>query len=230
MTTVSKTISSNKQYQLIDLNGELINFKIDYIIESTDNKPFEVSIVSQEHLDDNRPINYNNSENGKIIGTLENINNIRENYYIVLKSNEEVEVNIIINRNKLSAPTTDVDFELKSKENSFVYKYGYVIFIVIILIGFGVYYYKYIYNQNTSVSTSVISMTNIDNKVSTPQPNIDNKVSTPPNINTESYTPTSSIHTFRSSSEASSPASERSDISNGCRQAINELMSRCIDL
>lgn len=242
MTTVSKTVSSTKQYQLIDLNGELVNFKIDYILESTDDKPFDVSIVSQEHLDDNRPINYKKSENGKIIGTLENVNNVKENYYIAIKSKEEVEVNITINRTDIPAPTTEMDFELKEKKSGFIYKYGYIIFIVIMLIGFGIYYYMYIYKPDPSIpkpdviepkidiDTKSLQADNVipDIKVLT-TPKIDKIPTPPPKIDTKSYTPVSSIHSVRSS-EASSPASERSDISESCKNAINELMSKCIDL
>jgi len=245
MTTVSKTISSNKQYQLVDLNGELVNFKIDYMLESIDSKPFETSIVSQEHLDDNRPIKYKKSENGKILGSMENKNNMKDNYYIAIKSDEEVEVNVTITRTEIPAPTTEMDFELKEKKNSFMYKYGYIIFIVIMLIGFGVYYYMYIYNPTTSVSKPDVVVSKIDTvdvksiqvddipkpdvNISASLPKLDNKSPTPPPLDTKSYTPVSSIHSVRSS-EASSPGSERSDISEGCKNAINELMSKCVDL
>ena len=244
MTTVSKTISSNKQYQLIDLNGELVNFKIDYILESIDNKPFEVSIVSQEHLDDNRPISYNKSENGKIVGSLENSNNIKENYYVAIKSEKEVEINITIKRTDIPAPTTEMDFELKEKKNSFIYKYGYIIFIVIVLLGFGIYYYMYIYKpcpflSKPDVIEPEIDITNtkpiqvdniISDTVNSIQPKIDNEISIPPpKLDTKSYTPVSSIHSVRSSN-TSSPASEHSDISESCKNAINELMSKCVDL
>lgn len=245
MTTVSKTVSSTKQYQLIDLNGDLVNFKIDYILESTDGKRFEVGIVSQEYLDDNRKIDYKKSENGKVIGTLENVNNVKDNYYIAIKSDEEVEVNITINRTDIPAPTTEMDFELKEKKSGFIYKYGYIIFIAIMLIGFGIYYYIYMYKPSPSVpkpdvieasidliDTKPIQIDNgvLDTQSSTPPPKIDSKSSTPPpKIDTKSYTPVSSIHSVRSS-EASSPASERSDISESCKNAINELMSKCIDL
>ena len=239
MTTVSKTISSNKQYQLVDLNGDLVNFKIDYILESTDSKPFEISIVSQEHLDDNKPIIYRKSKNGKIVGSLEHTNNIKDNYYITIKSNEEVEVNMVIKRTSIDAPTTEMDFELLERNNSFVYKYGYIIFIVIILILFGIYYYMYIHNPCPSTTETSIPQTSLDTKQlqvdNTPVneipilPSVDKIPTSVPKIDTKSYTPVSSIHSVRSS-EVSSPASQRSDISEGCKNAINELMSKCIDL
>lgn len=229
MTTISKTISSNKQSQLIDLNGNLVNFKIDYIIESTDNKNFKIGIVSQEQLDDNKPIKYKKSENGKIVGSLENTNNMKENYYIAVESEEEVEINIIIKRTVLHIPKTE-NFELKDNKDSFMYNYGYIIFIVLIMIGVGIYYYKYVYKPSAGVSDSVDIV---------PEPDVipdivsltsdTNKTSVVPKVDTKMYSPASSIHSTRSS-EMSSPASQRSNISEGCKNAINELMAKCIDL
>jgi len=232
MTTISKTIYSTKQYQLIDLNGDFINFKIDYILESTDAKPFKAGIVSQEQLDENSPIIYKDSENGKILGSIENENNTRGNYYIAIQSENETEINMNIIKNEIPLLKSEVDFKLKENNTSFIYKYGYIIFIIAICIGFAVYYYMYIYLPTPSVSDSPITIPEIEVKTIQPEVNIEIKeplVPSLPEIDTKSYSPASSIHSVNSS-ENSSPVSERSDISDGCKNAINDLLSKCIDL
>ena len=104
---------------------------------------------------------------------------------------------------------------------------------------FGIYYYMYIHNPCPSTTETSIPQTSLDTKQlqvdNTPVneipilPSVDKIPTSVPKIDTKSYTPVSSIHSTRSS-EVSSPASQRSDISEGCKNAINELMSKCIDL
>lgn len=94
MTTTRYNISNIKQ--LIDLNGSSVNFQLGFKVKSVSNENFDVLVVTQEMLDSNEPLNYQKSE-GEISGQITNENGVYNNYFLCLKSEKAMEVDVTIN-------------------------------------------------------------------------------------------------------------------------------------
>lgn len=108
MTT--KTYQLTKRHKLIDLNGENINFKLEFIVQALNNKDrFKAIVLTQEQLDsvDLNKIEMKSAE-GKISGNITANNNKYQNYFLVLKKHDddendnELPVEILINLEKIS--------------------------------------------------------------------------------------------------------------------------------
>ncbi len=95
--SISKIVRLNKTKQLIDLNEDKINFELEFTVQSTDKKPFYIVVATQEDLDSGNELEYKDVENGIITGNITADKDFYKNYYLVLKSNEENECNILIN-------------------------------------------------------------------------------------------------------------------------------------
>lgn len=98
MTTTRYNISSIKQ--LIDLNGKSVNFQLGFKVKSVTNENFDVLVVTQEMLDSNEPLNYQKSD-GEISGQITNENGVYNNYFLCLKSEKPMEVDVSITINDL---------------------------------------------------------------------------------------------------------------------------------
>jgi len=84
-----------KVRKLVDLNKNLINFNLDFAIQSdTKNSTFEIAVVTQDILDNNSPIEYQKATNGHISGNVKSDNNKYNNYLIVMKSDEDMDVSV----------------------------------------------------------------------------------------------------------------------------------------
>jgi len=93
--SVSKySISSIKQ--LIDLNGSRVNFHLSFQVKSLTNEPFDALVVTQEMLDSNSPLNYQRAE-GEISGQIKNDNNVYNSYFLCVKSDKTMEIEVTVN-------------------------------------------------------------------------------------------------------------------------------------
>jgi hypothetical protein len=93
MTEQTKTYTLSKVQQLVDLNNDVVNFRLKFHIESKEGKPFQAVVVSQSQLDSDEDIQFQNVDS-VISGDVENNNNVYQNYYILLKSDTPVTVNV----------------------------------------------------------------------------------------------------------------------------------------
>jgi hypothetical protein len=91
MTTTVYNLNSIKQ--LIDLNGDRINFELQFKIDSTDGTPFDALIVTQEMLDSGQELIYQKAE-GTIGGNIVADQGVYQNYLLLLKSDEPTEVSV----------------------------------------------------------------------------------------------------------------------------------------
>ena len=71
--------------QLIDLNGDSINFNLNFKVQSKDNSPFHVLVVDQDTLDNTPSLEYKEAK-GSISGNIVADKNKYQNYYLILKS------------------------------------------------------------------------------------------------------------------------------------------------
>jgi hypothetical protein len=93
ITTHTYTIS--KVQKLVDLNTDLVNYRIEFSITSPENKPFEMLIINQQTLDTTPPEELEYRQvNGSISGEVVSDKNIYQNYFIILRSNIPMSVNI----------------------------------------------------------------------------------------------------------------------------------------
>ena len=91
------TYNLTPQNQLIDLNGDLVNFDLTFSAVSKDGIPFNAVVVDQQTLDTNPQLDHKLAENGSIGGNIITDKNQYQNFFLVLKAHEqpcEVEVTI----------------------------------------------------------------------------------------------------------------------------------------
>lgn len=108
-----------KRPQLIDLNTDLVNFKLDFIVEATDiSKEFLALVLTQEQLDsvDINKIDMKTAQ-GKITGSITANNDKYQNYFLVLKKKEnddegDLNVSVQINIERLEGKPQDITEEL----------------------------------------------------------------------------------------------------------------------
>ena len=139
MTQDSITITVDKRQRIIDLNKDLKNFSLNFEIKETDNKQFLMQILSQKQLDDE---NIDDLEmkivDGSISGTVEHNNDLYENYVLVLKNenddNIEVVVNLDINEIPADIEIMEQEQEREQDEKNKSSKSYYYILVLLILI------------------------------------------------------------------------------------------------
>ena len=95
--SMSKLVNVTNIQQLIDLNRELVNFKLDFKVFSENNEPFKAIVITQSKLDTEEIINFKNVDNGIITGNIVSDNGIKQSYYLVLKSDNPTKCTIEIN-------------------------------------------------------------------------------------------------------------------------------------
>lgn len=171
MSTIKKTVSVNKIKQLIDLNGDKINYELNFSVKSKDDLPFEMIVVSQSTLDSGEKIDYKNITNGFISGNIVADKNVYQNYFLLLKSENPTECyieisikDIPVNKEFLRQQEIQNNNLLKEQNNKLLQEktddskksnYKIIVFIVvIIIIGILLYYFFYNKDSTTSGTTS----------------------------------------------------------------------------
>ena len=84
-----------KIHQLFDLNNDIVNFTCDFRItaESKDQN-FEYLIISQSQLDNDDDLPNFNKAKGVGVGRVESTHGQHENYFLALKSNSDIKVQV----------------------------------------------------------------------------------------------------------------------------------------
>lgn len=98
MSTTRYKISNIKQ--LIDLNGKAVNFHLGFKAKSVNDDVFDALVVTQEMLDSNEPLNYQRAE-GEISGNITNDNGVYNNYFLCLKSDKPIDIDVGIKINEI---------------------------------------------------------------------------------------------------------------------------------
>lgn len=95
MSSAKYTLSPIKQ--LVDLNGDLVNFNLTFTVKSENKEPFYLVAVDQSLLDSEEPLDYKLVDTGIISGNIISDNNVHNNFYLVLKSKDKQKVNVEVN-------------------------------------------------------------------------------------------------------------------------------------
>lgn len=109
-------VKVNKLKKLIDLNGDKTNFDLKFNVESLDNSEFEALVVSQSQLDSGESLNYKKAP-GKISGNIVADKNVYQNYFLLLKSDNEIECKIEI---LIKDIPPKIDIDLNQQFDNFV--------------------------------------------------------------------------------------------------------------
>lgn len=100
MTIVKNTYTISKIQQLVDLNTDLVNFKINFKIYSLQNLPFEALIVNQSTLDTEENIQFKKVQ-GSLTGEIISDKNMFQNYFLIMKSETPMAVEVELDIEKL---------------------------------------------------------------------------------------------------------------------------------
>ena len=95
MTTVKK-IKLTSIKQLIDLNGDKVNFDLNVQVSSENKANFEALVVTQKMLDSEKELVYKKVEDGVMSINISNDKDVYENYLLLLKSDKPVNCEIKI--------------------------------------------------------------------------------------------------------------------------------------
>ena len=174
MSIKKYSISSIKQ--LIDLNGSTVNFHLTFTVKSLNKEPFDALVVTQEMLDSNSPLNYQRAD-GEISGQIKNDNNVYNSYFLCLKSDKPMDVEVTVRMTEVAAviapmqtaadvvhPRTprprdnyDDNIVVTSSSHAITNNEFYmrltIVFGVCLLVGFGVFYYfKYLKKEESTTT------------------------------------------------------------------------------
>lgn len=98
----------NKIKQLVELNGESVNYKLNFRVTSKNKQPFEALVVSQADLDKSATLEYQKVTDGEIGADINNNNNIYQSYFLILKADQPCEVDVEITKEELPRTETYV--------------------------------------------------------------------------------------------------------------------------
>jgi hypothetical protein len=173
MSVTKKTYILGKHNQLIDLNGDTVNFEITFAVTSENKETFEMAILDQKTLDSSPDIPFRKAVQGSLSGNILQDNNEYQNYFLALKSGKECKVNVEITKQEIPykeppvLPTPPIQKQYTQQPvsaiklpppipNKSFFTMKYVV-IGLIIIGGGIYLY-YLYMRKEKKSTKEIKV------------------------------------------------------------------------
>lgn len=102
-----KVLGVNNIKQLVDINGDITNFKAKFTVTSIEGKTFQMTIADQNMLDADEPLKYRDVQGG-ISGNVSSDKNVYTSYYIALKSSEPTQIKIKVELEEL--PMKDLPY------------------------------------------------------------------------------------------------------------------------
>jgi len=146
---IKKSLNLSTTNQLVDLNENSINFDLTFKVVSENNKPFYFTIVDQEMLDVNKDLDFRKVENGVISANIIASKNVYQNYFICLKADEDVNVQVFIDKKEIQP-----EVEVKTVKTE---KYDYKKAVTIFFICIGILVIVYLIYKASSLSGNIDS-------------------------------------------------------------------------
>jgi hypothetical protein len=165
MAKETHNLELSTRHQLLDLNKNRVNFKLNFNVVEEENKHFSIIILTQKEVD-----KYKNLDDiemkvapGKISGTITVNDNIFDNYILLLKSNDNCKVKLDFEIEEIEPNPVQEDFNNVDNtynvsndtesisDNIPLYKktwFWVVLFVLVLVIGY--FGYNYIQNRNTN--------------------------------------------------------------------------------
>lgn len=125
--------------QLVNLNGDAVNFKLAFKATGPPDKEYQAVVVSQQQLDSGKDIEYKKVK-GSIGGEMVSDKDTYSNYFLALRSEEPLEVVVEINFEKLPYPLLPPD-QVNPQTSKKSFKKYLVIGVVVLALGAVAYYY-----------------------------------------------------------------------------------------
>ena len=151
----TKTLTLTKGKQLIDLNGRLTNFDLTFQVKSLDNSPFDVVVVDQTTLDNNNNLEFKRAT-GTISGNIVSDNNVYQNYFLCLKSENSCQIEVLIDKKEIQPRSPQIPqlpqipqsqlqhSQFANKSESLEKTNWKMIYIaIVVIVGAGILYYLY---------------------------------------------------------------------------------------
>ena len=146
MASFVKEIIIHDTQQLVDINGDAVNFNAECKVTSDSDQEFEMVITNQEFLDSGNELQFHKAKK-EISGNFTSDKNIYQNHYMVLKSTSPMNVRVEVNIEPL--PMKNLNPVIESPKYNINWKY-ILIGISIVIVGASIYYYIYYYNTKKS--------------------------------------------------------------------------------
>ena len=102
MSITTTKYSINQIKQIIPLNENIVNFELNFEIKSENNLPFKAVVLSDDELNSENPINYQEVKNGIINGNIVNDKGVYQLYYLLLKAEQPVDCDITLDIKEVS--------------------------------------------------------------------------------------------------------------------------------
>ena len=174
-----KIYKVTSQKQLVDLNGNSVNFDLNFNAQSKNGEPFEILVVDQATLDSDSNLHYKKAIDGKINGNVLADKNIYQNYFLILRSEKECDVMVQLQKQELPLmeapkqnmyvpPQTQPTVEsfqniqqppqtvsqsthlVKAKSN-----FKFYMIVLVVVLGLGALYYFYTKNKAKKLKNNV---------------------------------------------------------------------------
>lgn len=141
---MSKIYTVGKVKQLIDLNGDSVNFSVKFLVRSRNKEPFDMVVVNQTTLDNSPKLEYQHVEDGEISGDLLWDKNEYQNHFLILRADSPCECEVQIDKKdvkkevQLPSPTV-ISPPLKNQGGM---NWGKIFLILAIIVGgFALYWF-----------------------------------------------------------------------------------------
>ena len=135
--------------KLIDLNGTSTNFELNFRVSNTEGKKFYLVVVDQTTLDGESPLDYK-EVTGSLSGNIVADKNVYQNYFLILKADEEIDVNVELEFKEIEKYTPPPPAPIVEKEEKQINWTKILICIVLVSSICAVVYWLYFRNKTNS--------------------------------------------------------------------------------
>lgn len=114
--TVQKSYTLSSKPQLIDLNGDSVNFELSFSATNTKGQDFYAVVVDQEILDSGQEPQYMKTEKGTISANIVSDSGTYTSYYLMLKSEKPCEVLVTISKQEVQQTKNNQGNQTRNRE------------------------------------------------------------------------------------------------------------------
>lgn len=168
------------RHQLIDLNKEYVNFKLQFEVRAKDEKEFDALVIEQAQLDSNGDLNNLNMKRakGSIGASITADKNKSQNFFLVMKSvtEEPTEVEVAIDLEEIPASTLDESSTggqgppstittpgpsspppqpVSTRASPFYTQPWFILVVIGVVLGSALFYYLFYVRKNLSSSVAL---------------------------------------------------------------------------
>lgn len=143
-SVIKKRYQLSNIQQLVDLNGDTINFRLRFKVTGPPDKEYDAVVLNQTQLDSGENIPYKKVKGGVIGGEMVSDKDLYQNYFLSLKAENPLEVEVEIEFEKLPYPLLPP--ESKKVDTP---KKSYKMYLIIggVIVALGAIYYFYFYRK-----------------------------------------------------------------------------------